>query len=133
MANEAALDTLSDSTVLSIERTRLAGERTMMAWIRTATSLITFGFSVYKFFDIQRETTATTGTHDLIGHREFAIMLILVGMLSLVVATFQQRQHLEVLRHHYRSAEIPRSAATILAGLISLLGVAALWAVVFRQ
>ena len=133
MATAATPSELSDSTVLSIERTRLAGERTMMAWIRTATSLITFGFSVYKFFDIQREATATTGTHHLIGHREFAIMLILAGMVSLVIATFQQRQHLEVLRHHYRSADIPRSAAVILAGVISLLGLAALWAVIFRQ
>ena len=39
-------------TRLAIDRTRLAYERTMMAWIRTATSLITFGFSVYKFFQL---------------------------------------------------------------------------------
>src|SRR5262249_28618447 len=38
------------STELALERTRAAYERTMMAWIRTATSLITFGFTVYKFF-----------------------------------------------------------------------------------
>jgi len=25
----------------------------MMAWIRTGTSLITFGFSVYKFFEFE--------------------------------------------------------------------------------
>jgi hypothetical protein len=48
MANQAIeLDT---STKLSYDRTRLAYENTMMAWVRTATSLITFGFSVYKFF-----------------------------------------------------------------------------------
>jgi putative membrane protein len=132
MANEAA-PALSDSTVLSIERTRLAGERTTMAWIRTATSLITFGFSVYKFFDIQREATATTATHHLIGHREFAILLILAGLISLIIATVQQRQHLQVLRRHYETADIPRSSAVVLAGFISLLGLAALWAVVFRQ
>jgi len=32
--------------------------RTMMAWIRTATSLITFGFSVYKFFQIELKSAA---------------------------------------------------------------------------
>jgi putative membrane protein len=36
---------LSTSTKLAIERTRLAHERTLMAWVRTATSLISFGFS----------------------------------------------------------------------------------------
>ncbi len=41
------------STTLAVDRTRLAYERTLMAWIRTATSLITFGFTIYKFFQIE--------------------------------------------------------------------------------
>ena len=40
-------------TSLSAERTRLLYERTMMSWIRTATTLITFGFTLYKFFQIE--------------------------------------------------------------------------------
>ena len=32
-----------------MDRTRLAYERTLMAWVRTATSLISFGFTIYKF------------------------------------------------------------------------------------
>jgi hypothetical protein len=47
---------LSTSTKLAIERTRLAHERTLMAWVRTATSLISFGFSVYKFFQYLSES-----------------------------------------------------------------------------
>ena len=47
--------TLDLSTKLAFERTWAAYERTMLAWIRTAASLITFGFSVYKFFEILRE------------------------------------------------------------------------------
>ena len=35
---------------LAFERTRNSYENTMMSWIRTSTSLITFGFSIYKFF-----------------------------------------------------------------------------------
>lgn len=46
--------TASESrTHLAVGRTRLAYERTMMAWVRTATSLIIFGFSIYKFFQIE--------------------------------------------------------------------------------
>ena len=37
---------LDTATTLAFERTRIASERTMMAWITTATSLITFGFSI---------------------------------------------------------------------------------------
>jgi len=47
---------LSTSTKLAIERTRLAHERTLMAWVRTATSLISFGFTVYKFVQYLRES-----------------------------------------------------------------------------
>ena len=39
-----------DRTALALDRTRLAHERTLMAWARTATSLISFGFTIYKFF-----------------------------------------------------------------------------------
>jgi len=42
---------LDDSTQLGFERTRASFEQTLMSWIRTATSLITFGFSIYKFFE----------------------------------------------------------------------------------
>ncbi len=55
------------STTLAIERTRASYERTMMSWIRTATSLITFGFSVYKFF--QLEAPAGRQPNRLIGPR----------------------------------------------------------------
>ncbi|MGH7988435.1 MAG: DUF202 domain-containing protein [Candidatus Binataceae bacterium] len=44
---------LDSSTELAVARTRASYERTMMSWIRTATSLITFGFSIYKFFQIE--------------------------------------------------------------------------------
>jgi inner membrane protein YidH len=37
---------LDAGTRLAIERTRLASERTMMEWVRTATSLISFGFTI---------------------------------------------------------------------------------------
>ena len=44
---------LDTATELAFDRTRAAYERTMMAWIRPATWLITFGFTIYKFFQIE--------------------------------------------------------------------------------
>ena len=38
---------LPDATKLAVDRTRLAYERTLMAWVRTATSLISFGFTIF--------------------------------------------------------------------------------------
>ena len=61
------------ATRLAIERTRVAYERTMMAWVRTGTSLITFGFTVYKFFQFD-EAVKLSGRM-LVGPREFAMIL----------------------------------------------------------
>src|SRR5689334_15571728 len=64
---------LDTSTALAFVRARAAYERTMMSWIRTATSLSTFGFSVYKFFQIERPLETH---HDrLIGAHAFAFVL----------------------------------------------------------
>ena len=51
--------TADPRTALAIERTRLAHERTLMAWVRTATSLISFGFTIYKGFDYLQERQPT--------------------------------------------------------------------------
>jgi len=127
----AAPKDLPEATTLAIERTRLAAERTMMAWTRTAMSLITFGFSVYKFFDIQRESSGTE--HKAIGSREFALFLIVAGLLSLLFATIQQWQSMRLMRARYPSVHTPRSLAAILAMLVSGLGFIAFWVVISRQ
>ena len=41
------------ATRLDLERTHIAYEQSMMTWIRTAITLITFGFTIYKFFQLE--------------------------------------------------------------------------------
>jgi uncharacterized membrane protein YidH (DUF202 family) len=72
---------------LSSERASL-NERTMMAWIRTGTSLITFGFSIYKLFQLEGLGHPQPGR--IIGPREFAFMLVSIGLISLLLATIEQ-------------------------------------------
>lgn len=117
------------ATELALARTRAAYERTMMSWIRTATSLITFGFSIYKFF--QLEAPAARRQDNLIGARGFAFMLVTIGLVSLVLATIEQRRNIRALGAGYSGNH--RSLALLLAALISLLGIAALGAMIFRQ
>jgi putative membrane protein len=121
-----ALDT---ATRLAYDRTRLAYENTMMAWVRTATSLITFGFSVYKFF--QFETKEAVRVERLITPRIFGMIMITVGIVALFAATMQHVASMRQLRA--QDPAIPRSLAAWLAGLISILGILALLAVLFRQ
>jgi hypothetical protein len=52
-----------------------------------ATSLITFGFSVYKFFQFEKPTNGSENR--LVGPREFALTLVSIGLFSLVSATLE--------------------------------------------
>lgn len=122
---------LPESTKLAIDRTRLAHERTLMAWVRTATSLISFGFTIYKFFQYLRESSQGPPHSGVIGPRELALIMIALGLGSLAIATIQHRRELLALRVQY-GAVVPLSLATATAFLMGLLGVVLLLVVVFR-
>jgi len=120
---------LDVATTLAFERTRIAYERTMMAWVRTATALITFGFSVYKFFQLEMPGKALSRVP--IGSREFALALIGIGLLSLLLGTIEHVRDLKALREQYPG--MPRSMTAVAAIFIAVLGLLALLAVVFRD
>ena len=122
-----ALQPLDAGTKLAVERTRLAQERTMMAWVRTATSLISFGFTIYKFF--QLELKGPLPEH-VIGPRGFAVIMILCGIAALALGGIQHGQSLKEMRMTYGT--MPRSVAGPVGGLIGVLGIAALIAVIAR-
>jgi putative membrane protein len=122
---EAALEDRAAAR-FELERTRIAYENLMMSWIRTATSLITFGFSIYKFFQI--EGYGNVYATRLVGPREFALALVLIGLGALALATMEYRQNMRVLKAQYPKS--PRSLAGLVAAPIS---VVALAAVIFRQ
>jgi putative membrane protein len=131
MANptEPPAAVLDPGTRLAVDRTRLAYERTLMAWVRTAVSLITFGFTIYKFFQLERGDFR----HDnhLISASDFAVLMIAIGLLSLLMATLEHRRNLQALRAQYPG--IPPSLARVFAALISILGILALVGVIFRR
>ncbi len=117
-----------DTTRLALERTRVAYERTMMAWVRTGTSLITFGFSVYKFFQIEMKDSLVAQT--LLGPRGFGLALIGIGLLSLLLGTFEHARDLRALRLQY--GDMPRSTSKVIAGVIAALGLFSLFAVMLH-
>jgi putative membrane protein len=128
---EQAVLSLPDATRLAVDRTRLAFERTTMAWVRTATALISFGFTIYKFFQIEPGVDDAPGR--LIGPREFAVIMISIGIFALLIGTIEHVRAMSTLRKHYRDARVPRSLAAIVGALISLLGILALTAVILRR
>ena len=110
-----------DQMQLAYERTYLAHERTMMAWTRTATSLITFGFTLYKFFEFLHASGQAVNRQHLFGARTFGMIMIGIGVLTLVVACLQHRVQMRRLNEFYPDA--PFSLALLLASLIACLGV----------
>ena len=118
------------SDQLAMDRTRMAHDRTLMAWIRTATSLISFGFTIYKFFEYLRESGQAHANHRAIGPREYGLLMISTGVLALAIATVQHYRYMRALRQ--LTSKKVYSLATIPAALISALGLLTLLAVVFR-
>jgi len=120
---------LEESTRLAFETMRASHERIMMAWISTATSLITFGFSIYKFFQIEAPDTGQKNR--LIGPREFAFALVSIGLFSLLLATVDHHQSVQALSARYGTKR--HSLAGVVAALITILGICALLAMIFGQ
>jgi putative membrane protein len=76
---------LDTSTRLAVERTRLANERTLMAWIRTSTSLIAFGFTIFKFFQY---LATQEHRHTVVSPWIVGMTMILIGLTGLALAWF---------------------------------------------
>jgi uncharacterized membrane protein YidH (DUF202 family) len=95
----------------------------------TVTSLITFGVTIYKFF--QLEHGGGQPDHRLIGPREFALSMIGIGLVSLLPATREHQRNMQVLRA--QSPDMPRSLAGVIAAVIAIAGALALPALIFRQ
>ena len=123
---EARLDT---GTRLAFERTYLAHERTMMAWVRTAVALISFGFTIAKFFQYLRETQHEQAP--LASPRGVGILMIAIGLVALALADLQHRGALRVLRE--QCPDVPGSPAGVTAALIAVLGILALFGAFLRQ
>jgi putative membrane protein len=123
--------TMDVSTKLAYDRTRLAYERTLMAWVRTGVSLISFGFTIYKFFEEFHKAEPVPVRTGLIGAREFGFIMISIGLVAVLLATIQHRLTLKKLRT--LDPDVPYSLAAVVALLVSVLGILALVAVIYRQ
>jgi putative membrane protein len=85
----------STQTHLAWLRTRMALERTLAGWIRTATSLIGFGFAIVQFFEHFNESRGLAGQHLA---RYVGLVLIGIGTLATGVAIREYHKALKYLQ-----------------------------------
>jgi len=78
-------------------RTRMAAERTLMAWVRTCVSLIGFGFTIFQFF--ARLSTMATVAPAAEPHlaRYISLALIGAGTIGLCISLFEYQSLLGYL------------------------------------
>jgi putative membrane protein len=119
-------ETSPTSKQLGADRTWMAHERTLMAWIRTATSMIGFGFTVYKFFEGRPPSQGA-----LLSSRDFAILMIGFGLIALMLATLQHVIEIRSITDF--TTRKRRSIALVLSILLAILGTLAFVSAVFRE
>jgi putative membrane protein len=119
-------DSADRNTQLSVQRSFLATERTLMAWIRTSISMIGFGFTLAKLFQSLADAhVLIRGPAGMVWTAEgVGMLLISLGTLALVVAVFDHHRELKQLRAIGLVARF--SLTTAVASVLAILGVMAL-------
>ena len=125
--------TASDtSTELARERTREAADRTLMAWIRTSLTLISFGFGVGKVFDLLATAFPAKHLDPLRASFVVAISLVTLGALGLLGAIIQYGQMLRRLEQAPFAYKAPRALTVGVAILLLVIALFSLVGIIVR-
>jgi putative membrane protein len=119
-----------ERTRLALKRTVLAADRTLLAWIRTSLSLMTFGFSFYKFFQYLGQS-GIAGAMEPAGPRRFGVALVTLATVLLASQTLQYYQllrRLSVAAHE----KTPMTASLVAGVAVTLLGILAFINILFH-
>ena len=111
-------------------RTRMALERTQMAWVRTGVSLIGFGFTIYQVLERIPNAKRPESARDL------GLILIGTGILAMLVALLDYRSMIDYLwshdfeplagfsdQKHHHSRVLPVTLIVLLVGIFAFVAV----------
>jgi len=118
-------------------RTRLSIERTLMSWVRTATALIGFGFTIVQFFErfASMQGVAQAARPQL--PRYLGLALIAAGVAGLLVSIWQYHKLIGYLFREFDAiAGVPEVAThtplLLIAVALVLIGIFAFTSVLLR-
>jgi inner membrane protein YidH len=81
----------SPESHLSWLRTRMSAECTLMSWVRTAISLIGFGFTIFQFLERLNTMPGAQPAEHPNAPRIFGLALIGSGTIALIIALWEYR------------------------------------------
>jgi len=118
-------------TGMAFQRTRMAADRTLMGVIRTSLSLISFGFTIYQFFNKLKDSGLLKG---VAASRNFGVSLLLLGIGMLVLGIIYHVLFMLGLRRMravmkadalmHAESGFPVSLVLIVAVILLLIGIA---------
>ncbi|MEJ8826119.1 DUF202 domain-containing protein [Variovorax humicola] len=86
------------NTDLAIDRTVMAADRSLMAWVRTALSMISFGFTIYKILEGFQHEAAHTIKAEM--PRNMGLFLTGLGTAAMGMGTIEYWLRLKQLGQH---------------------------------
>ena len=123
-------------------RTRLSVERTMMSWLRTAVSLIGFGFAIVQFFERFENMAGVEAAQHPSAPKYLGLALITSGIAALLISIWQYRWTIHYLwgpdfapiagMRAGATKEQMQSPILAVAVLLVLIGLFAFFAVLLR-
>lgn len=121
-----------DATSMAVARTVMAADRSLMAWVRTGLSLISFGFTIYKFLDYSREQLITAGKNlkGMSSPKLVGLFMVAMGIISLIFGIIENIQTIKMLKGNY-GIKRTRYALTM-AGMLTLFGVFLFLAIILQ-
>jgi putative membrane protein len=120
-------------------RTRLSVERTMMSWVRTATALIGFGFTIVQFLERMQEMPGVAPAYIPHAPRYLGLSLIFCGVMALVISIWEYHWGLRYLWGGNFAViagvtrEGKQTPLLAVAIVLALIGVFAFFAVLLRM
>jgi len=121
---------------LAKERNRAAYDRTLMAWIRTAISLIGFGFAIAKSYEyIEMDALEKTGRFIDRIHAPlwFGMSFIVLGMLCILGGVVQYTKVVKQIQSARFSYSESKPLAKIVALILLIIGIFALITIFQRR
>lgn len=131
-----ATELAAERTDLATFRSVLAADRSLMAWIRTALSMISFGFTIYKVLEGLQVDGVDLGRDD--APRLVGMLLTGLGTISMVLGTIEYYFRLKELNRLqpiivWRPTRLLSHPEFIIAVVMSALGVFLFASIVARS